>query len=423
MDRDLDLSCLEVGRDIVLDHATVGGDLRMSGKSYKYGAPRVVEHARFRTRCTKLDAQALHCEGDADLSGLVVAKGARGGGDVTARHMSVRGDLNLADLDDHRPLADIAGSVDLQGASASRLVLSGKNFSQERSGSLDLSDTEFQKITVRSANKLPATRTEMLKLHHSRVGRWEITSWDDGKMKEREEHNAIDFLKKTTPILGGAHHSLERHLREEGRFNEANEVLRETAMHAWNLSISDLFSSIGRDWREKKTFGSKLRYILNWRRVEWPVFKASWYWVFSVLSRFVGYGTNPWPSLIFILGLFLASTMVFYNAAHVDAAKTFRERMDLRTVQTAEIHPGDKVKCNAVCAGSDKCLQQCSSWSLERALLLTIGYSTPLGKLKEDDLWRPSLDAVYFASAMSLLNWILWPVFLATVTKYILRRL
>ena len=223
--------------------------------------------------------------------------------DLKARQMSVRGDLLLA-TDPHikhgtGASADIGGNADLQGSSASRFVLSIDNF-KHGTGFLDLSDTEFRKITFKGTPPSNPVRFD-----DASVARWEFIP----EITPEE----LGFIKATKPVLGGAFVSVEKHLRDEGKFREANAVLRAMSHHAWKSTVSSRAAGGG----ALKSLSKLLTFTSPMMNIVWKPLRPLWLgieWLFNCffwgVSKFVGYGTDPWPSLAAIILLLVISTAV-----------------------------------------------------------------------------------------------------------------
>ena len=375
--------------DVSLDQMLVKGDLRMSRLTRSYGSPFVVEN--FRTKCRNVIAGGLRCEGNADLTGL------QADDDVKARHLSVRGNLSLADDGESGTGADIGGDVDLQGASASSLALSAKNFRHPR-GTLTLSDTEFRKISIKQASELPA-RTGLIKFHNAKIDRWEI---DEDKPA---------FHQRTEPVAGGAYVSIEKYFREEGRFHEANRVLVDRVRRSTKMLVSKEWS------RARALRGWSLPAPLRWCCAIVTSFVAGVVWL---IGEFVGYGTRPWPSLLVIVAIFSWTICTFIDPINVDAGPALRAKFV--GADSSEIHPRDS-RCQQYCSTDQPCGDICGQWSAGNAIVLAARYNAPLPSSGVDEVWKPSLRVSESMRLISFSNWIFWPLFLASLARYVLRRL
>ena len=422
---------------IVLDHATVGGNLRMSRMTFSYGQPRLV--VKFRTRCTNVSAVGVHCKGNVDLTGLEVH------GDIVAPRITVGGTLSLAserarqpggvdDPRDQQPrrsrhrrppatdvieekmdadtpveqvprCAEIFGDVDLNGASASTLVLSGTNFHADDShkGCLDLSHTSFHQISINDAAEIPK-RDGMMKFHNATIARWDLTD-DDWETR---------FHNKTLPHEGGAFVSIEKYLREEGRFHLANRVLNDRV----GLSTADRISKA----RKRRGRVSALPAVAGIRFM-WAI------------GKFIGFGTNPWPSLAAIVTILIGLIAMFADPNHVIAGKTLRDRtVAAATLQwgTAadaqrasvpqDLHPADPRWAN-YCPADQTCVKIGSQWRWWNAVSIAGRYVVPFASFVGEDLWQPSLSFWMPVRVLAVVAWICWPLFVGTLSRYVLRKL
>jgi len=397
--RDLRLSNVHVtAGDIVLNAVRIEGNLRVSRFSTDGGASPL---RRYETRCATMSLNQLRCNGDADLSGLNAA------GDVDGRNIKITGDLILGPEG-----AQIRGDVSLRGASASHLVIAGTNFGSDAAsrGTLDLSDGEYRKVTVLSANRIPSRTPAALACHNVNVTRWEIVP------------GVVDFLNNTEPVTGGAYVSVEKYLREAGEFDTADKVFEHM--------------------RARATTPALLR---------WPL-------------RFIGYGTNPWRVGGLILVAFLISWALFLDDRNVTASPGFlsvlqsdsTENQELRdaaprttappVLNAAPQNPPQEQAAGPALAtavgprspfwrtiSAGQVTTQTGSpfqWGAMDGAFLALRYHVPIASLFLDELWEPSraelpvvhMRAINWARLMSYLNWVAWPVFLITLTNHIFRR-
>jgi hypothetical protein len=419
---------VSVGERILLDAMKVGGDIRLS----RYAAnpwPRDAKNQpTFETCCSALEADLLQCDGDLDLTGLAVREPEeeerrqqrrhawQGEADVTARGVKVGGEIlfSPAEGEDRAKVghgASIEGALRMPAASAARLILSGQNFGTAEGGAggeaprIDLERSTFRRLEV--LYPLPSA----IDLSNVTVDRWEIEGGDGGI----DPHVAL--LERTEPFKTGTYAQVERALRQQGDTALADEVYR----------------GMRRRWTREK----KRRLQVDVERPDGGVLAIRWRlerarawlsWLTDVLDGWaVGYGTNPYPLIAFVLLLMLPSLLIFRDQDNVVASMEVIDALPPGHFENVfEVHPRD--------AGH--------RWGWTEAAIMTARYHVPvIGNALNPRFeptrepislpswlyvsWSPlsALPGHFVASAMTWANWLLWPWLLLVVVRNVRLRM
>lgn len=425
----------ERGRPGLIDlgSTAIGGDLRVSA----YQKDDLAQHhPLFRTRCDRMDLRLCTIGGDADLSGLEVgacdaASRPVGDGDVQgipsgdllARKLKVEGTLRL-DRSCERDAADggtglqdacarLAGRLDLAAAEVNHLVVSGTVFGTDSGGAdrpavrVNMERARIQRLEV---NKPFPGR---LDLSNTGVERWQVAPEDFRAIL----HNTAEFSRQ-------AYLAIERHLRNQGHEREAARVFRDMRQRAM---------------------------MENWRHGRWGRGLAN---LFVGLTT--GHWTQSWRPLLLVLLTFPTTFWVFSNPANVVAATGVLE------VQSALLPAsGDKPQLwQQLEQGPASGLQ--ARWSMQDALGMSLRYVVPIVELFPQERWMPAHSDVRllrvwepgcrpgwrhtdasraeagskvgncefaslpvtpetFAFGMAALHWIVWPLFLISVSGLVRR--
>lgn len=211
-------------------------------------------------RCTGLIARNMQVGGDADLRGLKVKAS------VNLQDVEVDGILQLATADakDFEPAVSVEeGSIDLSGAHASQIVLSGKSLTStdEKHGFMldrckvgqlticgfyevepgffkELIDSTHDKIFKKPRNKTLAFPRK-INLTAIEVGDWGVAA----------ESEAAALLKASVPFDARVYLDLENRLSRQGYTHRANDVYRamakRTRKNLWSCGVRGWLIALG----------------------------------------------------------------------------------------------------------------------------------------------------------------------------------
>jgi hypothetical protein len=257
----LDLRNVDVAGDLCLNDTTVGLDLRM-GADVK--VPTGVSLQTLETRCGRLDAEKLTCEGDVNGTGLRLR------GDLRARGAQVKGEFLFLKRSEERDngggqgeqpsgtdapssaalvqpklgYAWIEGELDLEGVSANHLALTGENVPAP-TAKVRLARAQIGRLEIVDPTPGP------IDLSRVTVLRW-VFGDESGEDGDPGAERYVDVLNKMDPFDRATWVGVEQGLRDQTKESDADEVYR----------------AMG--WKARQEGRSKRQWIPAWVRQRLP---------------------------------------------------------------------------------------------------------------------------------------------------------
>ncbi len=270
---DIDLSGFDCGKELELSAVSVGRTIRAcSIDGFENGAPK-----KFHVVCDRFEANDLDVKGHANLGGI----DAKGG--LQARFGSFGAELTILDM---APSGKIKKndrpSVDLFGTKGDRLKI---GCGATGVGRIDLQGAEFTQITVCNPDKVSLNPKGL------QVGRWAFTD-KDGHSLSNEGQRLFQLLKRSE-FDQGVYGEAERWLRRRGNENAAD-----------RLHISG---------RAQAARRRRSNYALWSKPFRVPVDAL----VDFFHRNMTGYWTRSWPLMAIWTVLFVPSVLLASNPANI----------------------------------------------------------------------------------------------------------
>jgi hypothetical protein len=430
---ELDISHLNVTGDICLDGVKIGLDLRAPRFETGLGGVKG-SMPIFSTRCASLSMQNLRCEGDGDLTGVVLQAGApvdpvRG---VRGPYASVKGDLLLWSMypepgqgrggSNGRPGSNHRSEnmvLDLQGAKIGRLRVSGTNFPP-----LDVA-----RVAGHEPGAVQVRSQARLSLENATIGRFEIKELSRAAARHAKFNlSGINVVKWDLPdetyldvlssegefFSGDVYAQVEKSLRSEGKDALANSV---------HIQMRKELEA--RMWAEKKF----LRAMAS-----------------TTHRALTNYGTSAWTPFVCILAIMVVNTALFLESNNVVASVGYVRTMAEADRQMAYKSAGTRLHL----PDNDPRLDITPTdrgrlWGVEDALTMALRFSVPLVNVAVNDTWEPAdrrpavpcpasllsgvkpqcellLRVSTITRLLGYFSWIFWPLFIFRVSAFINRR-
>lgn len=435
VDGEFDISHLNVHGDIRLDDVTVGRDLRASrfgsGRNDGEGTEPI-----YGTRCSSFSMQNLHCEGDVDLTGIIL----RAGDSVDAKrpdrhrvhapYASVKGDLLIwskyHEVPKGRESGDaLAGAdlravgvvLDLQGAEIGRLLVSGANFAEVDAASADRPEPETA----------PGAQAR-LNLENATIGRFEIKQPVPAKIKLsgisvvkwdlKPDETYLKVLSSTREFFSGDVYSqVEKSLRNEGKDALADDVhiqmRRELEARMW-------IERMRARWLLSRTH----RFLTNYGTSALMPFL----WIVAIVAVNATLFSIP-DNVVASTGYVGVMAEKDRDSARAAARRVLESRGERKLPVVVDLTPGD--------LGYD--------WSFGDVLSMTARFSVPLITVAVSEAWDPAgrsavvpciprpasaaespctipIRVVTITRWLGYLSWVFWPLFIIRVSGFINRR-
>jgi hypothetical protein len=377
---------------VEIRNCTVKQNLDCGARAWTVGA----ESGETTTRCRSLDLEMTRVGGDADLSGIRV-EGDGVDSWVRARRLQVEGRLlfssprgawdgvdGISRNPEDRFDAVIEGQLDLSVAEASHLVVSGSSFESRDSGiGISLERGRFRRLHVLEPWPFRHDLSDV------RVERWQIPT----------EH-LLTFLDRSHPFRRSSYIEIERVLRNEAQDAEADRVYRGMRRRAIQEA----------DAARKEPGGRRGSWLGHLTRATGS----------RLLGWIYGWGTLYWLPMIFVaLPTFLFSWGLFAQPENVEATPA---ALVARGIQArGGVQPGE---LGVPWGGAD-------------GLWMALRYHVPVVPLGARGTWEPSSGPAIaplpgrrlplpfsgegYASAIFLLHWIVWPLFLYGIGRKVIR--
>lgn len=437
------------------------GKWRQSAASAEQAA-----HRHFRALCSGFSARMVRAENDVVLDGLVVealdetspaSKGERAQLDLS--HISVRGDTKLLHLDtDVRSATDVEGMVDASFATFNHLVFSLDRYLRAVEGHLRLNHCRIETLEVPEVEK---ERDEAgparwrVHLEEARIQTWKVGAAREGQTDSRPDLELLSRLLEHAPR--GMWQSVENYLRVRGYDDEADRLYR-----CYRLGEASRLQS-GEDRRQRRMSEGHIESywlrtcfvcvpaLVIWtvigmaeraHAMDWPAGARALLaaavvgllWGVGMpgnrdrLYRYVlGYGTRVGSVVLLWLGFVVAALPVYWSPQNIEPS-------------------------NAGLAGSFRMADAPdpnSFWSVGHVTALLLRHHVPVVTIEVMDDWQLKDDAgtVFcgpwqapagcapilqdpahwlspeaMGTAMQVVNWVLWPVFLTFAALSLWRR-
>jgi uncharacterized protein YjbI with pentapeptide repeats len=397
---DLRLRRAEVLGGIVLDGCTITGDLDLQDANVRANITcRPVELTSSgelaRASVDRADFETLNLTGDLNLTGLAID------GDLILRDTRIRGRLELhpADAGNGRPeeeIASIGGALRLDAAEISHIVVSGRSFGQRLEPERSLWERIASNVRtawrredyllimffLRGGNpeeevSFANTRADIV-LERATVGRLEIVDPLPGKLDlsnltvgSWEEYERASFfrdtLRRSYPFKRSSYLAIENDLRNKGRDEEADRV--HVCMRQRDRVNTD-----------------------NFGRVLWD----------RLLDLSTKYGTTSARLFWLMLVMFAISVWLFSDPSHVEY----------------NIAPSRQAQPPIVHLSPDP-----REWSMGDAIFLAVRLHVPIVSLGIDEEVQPSRTWLKaYAVAAVAASWVMWPLFIASVSGFLRKR-
>ena len=417
----LDLRNLRVEGQMLLNDTRVGLDLQL-GADYELEGSR---YTQLSTECAHLDLEKLECGGDVDLSGLRIRRPLAEAGEppaslrhvprdrlgvLAARGMTVKGELLLAPREPRkrrdepsagRPgepagyIARIDGEVDLTGATAAHLVLSGDSL-----GALcrlvRLEGGSFDRFEL-----IDPPPDKPIDLSEMSTGRW---LFSNESSCDPAPVSIIEAVLRNMPTLDRkAWLAIETSLRNEGRDVEANRIYLAMRREARRRRKADDCSS--EVPAEGLTLTGRLLGLME----------RAWDRLHDFATR---YGTEVRRPMLPALLLVPLSLWIFSDPRNVTASTDLLQVIgDERITIATAGSPRAGGQPDWLAVGPD---QLGVEWSLTDAFALTVRYQVPIIGVLTHDRWEASArplpvlgaSAEDYAFWIEIYHWIAWPLFL-----------
>lgn len=417
----LDLRNVRVDGQILLNDTKVGLDLQL-GADYELNGSRFTQLA---TECVHLDLEKLECGGDVDLTGLRILRPAPDAGEApsTLRHiprdrlgtlagrgLSSKGELLFAPREPRkrrnepsaaRPgqaadyIARIDGEVDLTGATAAHLVLSGDSLG-ELCRLVRLEGGHFDRFEL-----IDPPPDKPIDLSEMSTGRW---LFSNESSCDPAPVGVIEAVLRNMPTLDRkAWLAIETSLRNEGRDVEANRIYLAMRREARRRrKVEDCGSDVP---TEGLTLTGRI----------FGLMERAWDRLHDFATR---YGTEVRRPMLPALLLLPLSLWIFSDPRNVTASTDLLQvlgddRITMATAGSARVNG----QPDWLAVGPD---QLGVEWSLTDAFALTVRYQVPIIGVLTHDRWEASArplpvlgaSAEDYAFWIEIYHWIAWPLFL-----------
>ena len=388
---DLDLRSLNVKGDVLINDSSVGLDLNLDGSAFK----------SFATTCHDLNAEGIRCTGEIKLSGLNARGNFRGRDIQAGSEIAFLLSPQVKDdaLDTTPTRASIGGNIDLVGAKANRLTISGENLSnnhlrlQSQGPSINgpaPARVTLERAQIGNVEIVTPARLGPVNLSGISVAQWAFSNCDAAESGSNVQ-NYIDVLKGLTPFDRSIWLDIEKLLRNQSEIGDANKVYREMRRKIRaNRTPAD------------KSWWSAVKLFL-WRL--WDGFK----------SFTLGYGTRVWRPMILALGLFVLSTFIFYNPDHVRASPNLLAVLPANTATAQKIDRSPNTIPGV-------------HWTVGDSMILSLRYQVPIITALTHGGWEASDKPLFlnftaedYAFVMQIYHAIFWPIFLLGIAGQIIR--
>jgi len=314
--------------------------------------------------------------------------------------------------------AFITGKFDFTSSCAAHLTISGETFDHAKAETFrkkytDLCNEEldqddawviFDRATI-SRVSIQHPLPDRIDLSHISIDRWHV---DNNK-------DLLCLVESSRPFQKNTYRIIENSLNNMGEEKIANEVY--VAMHRREIkegknNTPDTFLR-----RMTKAAGALIERIFNIVLLPIkvlvlsplrPMARKIWPFLFDSL---LGYGTAPFRLLIPISIFFAISVYIFSNPQNIQPSLQY-----IGTGANTPIHG-----------------QPPKNWGMPNSIWMTIRYHVPVIGLTVDDEWEASNTEIMnawglqtitpekWAGAMSILNWIMWPLLIGFAFRKLLR--
>lgn len=395
---DLHLNRAHVAGDVLLDGVIVEGELDFRDADVRANincSPIELEQDCLWASVNGANFGALDMTGDIHLTGLTIRGNQEdgSGGDLNLRDARVRGRLELYPLDQGEDppeipeewrITFIRGTLRLDAAEISHVILSGRTFNSDESAPRKPSWHEWLRAVWNSEGSkilhlLGGGQTEKetpvrVGLERATLGRLQIVrplpgTVDLSNLKvdrwdlPKDPASYRNMLENSHPFKRSNYLAIENALRNAGEDGQADEV------HQWMRR---------RDRRSTKSF--------------WKV-------LFDVfLDHSIRYGTTSKRLVCFMIVLFSISLWIFSNRNHVEY----------------DIAPA---------VGTPPPVEHPLAWGAGDAALFATQLHVPIVSLGVKERVQPSgLGMRTYAMAIVAASWIMWPLLIASMSGVIRKR-
>ncbi len=460
IDGHLDLRNVEVHGPIKLNDTSVRLDLEVGWKSEgaKAGGALV-------TACGYFDAEKLQCDGDVDMTGLLVspdlwreahltAEEQLRRGTFVAREAKVRGQLLFLPSQDVRRLlgppdmqtpeheapaerkqrrpwyAFVGGRavhgpvLDLTALHAGHLVISGQNVSEGHAPVASHSrpasragraHDEDQGVGI-SLERAVISRLGVVEPTYDYIdlSNVEVSRWVFGDKDEPAPEDFVRILQHMKPFDRRTWVAVETMFRNEAKEDEANYIYR-----MMRLEARDRLGHGGaRAGRRRSTERGRVRRGLG---------RGWWHLRDRVIAWTTSYGTQVYRLMSVWLVLFVLSLWVFSDPRNVAASPSLLEVAERPAVlepAVAAASAGFESPEAALAAFGD----EAARWGFWDSLGLTLRYQVPIIPLAIHERWEagrrpllPGFTVEHYAMLVQIFSWTALPVLLIYLATGVVR--
>ena len=431
----LHLNRAQLLEGVVLDGALIAGDLDLRDASVKAHLNcKAIERgpAQFqRSLIHRVLCEALDMIGDVDLTGLdITGTGDGRNGDLDARDARIRGRVELYPYDSTYTgvaidnMAKLSGHLLLDAASISHLIISGDNFVPPvPPPSVEPEKDRLAWLKDRTSNLRAIGRLlwrggeeEQIKsirlgLERAMIGRLQVIQPLPGPLDlsnlkvdrwdlDLESEPAIyqKLLSESYPFKRSNYFGIEKALRNEGLDEQADQV---------NVSMRR---------RDRQSTKSRMLILLD-----------------AFLDLSIKYGTTSKRLVVIILALFFMSLLAFRNPNHVEyknqpntpSAKL--EDLQFVTGESEYQQNGLTEKRYltraAAVPGQVATKAAPTPWSIKDSALYAARLNLPIISLGLDDRVQPRGFRWKVLSILVIAaNWVIWPLFIGSMSGLIRKR-
>lgn len=397
---DVDMAAVACGAgNIDLSDASIGCDLLIAREP----------EARLAT-ARHLLMDGMQCEGHTDVSGIQVT------GDIAARFGRFGTTLKVATSTDDA--AEIAGRLDLTGATLNELAVSVKTFWLDRTPTAEdldrhailLKQAKIEKLTIYHDDQ---QYPRPIDLRYANVNWWEFRGRDGQSGSDAVEQYKYLLEGDPNPQLH-TYRSIEQNLVNRGHEDAADEIYWEMRRWLFKDRLRKTWSRcVGTPNRASSDTRSLLLWPVSFVR---SVLSLAWQlFIFVAWTLPTSYKRTPAHLLITMFAWFVVSTAIFSQPANIAPSEA-------GLTANRSLHPG--------AAPED--------WRVADGAWLALRHHVPIAMFTAREEWEPTndrplsvplvreplsrLNAEDYANIVLTLHWLWWPIVLISSSRKYFRR-